>query len=146
MARSIFQYLRSISTRRRIFRVYISPIIEWYLPVIMTKHKTAGSKANVIESFQHQMLALVSGACTKTNAADLAKIMVETPVDIKLGKLCSRHRKRLVRNEYKLMNGAQPCSTRVTRNNRTTGQNWDRPWTGIDTRDFGIHVQGLSQF
>ena len=58
-------------------------------------------------------------------------------MDIKLWKLWSRHRKKLVRNEYKLMNGSQPCSTRVTRNSRTTGQNWDKPWRGIDKRDLG---------
>ena len=32
MVRSAFQYIRSIYVRWRIFKVYICPVIEWYLP------------------------------------------------------------------------------------------------------------------
>ena len=35
------------------------------------------------------------------------------------------------------MNGSQPCSTRVTRSAGTAEHNADRPWRGIDKKDFG---------
>ena len=58
MTRSVFQYIKSRQVRRRIYQVYVAPVIEWYLPVIMLKAKTAGSKLNAIESFQHKMMCL----------------------------------------------------------------------------------------
>ena len=102
----------------------------------MTKYKTAGSKANSIESFQHQMLALVTGACSRTNAEQLAKITAELPVLLKLGKLCERMKRKAPRNLYDLIYGDTdaPAFSRKTRaqndNNRLT-------WRGLDKKDFG---------
>ena len=90
MTRSVFQYIKSRQVRRRIYQVYVAPVIEWYLPVIMLKAKTAGSKLNAIESFQHKMMCLVSGACTKVAAEELGEQMAEMPVQMKLGRLANR--------------------------------------------------------
>ena len=71
MARSVFQYVSSMYVRWRIFRVYISPIIEWYLPVVAHKPRHELAWNNILESFQHQMLALVTGASTKASTTGL---------------------------------------------------------------------------
>ena len=60
LACSVFQYLKSVFVRWRVYKVYIAPIIEWYLPTMAHKPRTAGSRANILESFQHRVLAMVS--------------------------------------------------------------------------------------
>ena len=137
MARSVFQHIRSVFVRWRIFKVYICPIIEWYLPVIMTKHKTAGSKQNSIESFQHQMLSLVSGACSRSNATKLGRIMAEMPIELKLGKLADRMRDYVPRNEYHLIYGNQTMRDAIERHTRANGTTTFRMWAGVRRKDFG---------
>ena len=142
MARSIFQYIRSIYTRWRIYKVFISPIIEWYLPVTVNTYKTAGSKNDPIESFQHQILALVSGACSKSSSVKLARTMAEMPVALKIGRMATRLRKYIDRDVYSLLVGNQTSSTTLqttTRSGRTIGY---RKWAGLDKKCFGdmIHM------
>ena len=80
LACSVFQYLKSVFVRWRVYKVYIAPIIEWYLPTVAHKPRTAGSKANILESFQHRMLAMVSGACVCSSRIGLQEVMREMPV------------------------------------------------------------------
>ena len=134
MARSVFQYIRSRVVRRRIYQVYVAPVIEWYLPVIMLKPKTAGSKLNAIESFQHKMMCLISGACSKVSAVELGKQMAEMPVHMKLGRLACRLVRNITRDE-KLLRGINndTVDTRVLRSGKKRVQGWP----GVDKKDFG---------
>ena len=75
LAKSIFQYVRSIFIRWRIFKVYISPIIDWFIPVIALKPRHELAAANEVEQFQHNMLCLVTGASTFVSARKLADVM-----------------------------------------------------------------------
>ena len=114
MAHSVFQYIKSRLVRWRIFKVYIAPIIEWYLPVIMLKPRHPTAKPNAVESFQHQMLCLVSGACTKVSASALAREMSEMPVKLKADRLCSRLNNFIHRNRGDLCWGkGTPRSNRA---------------------------------
>ena len=136
MARSIFQYISSRQVRFRIYQVYISPIIEWYLPVIMFKPRTSTAKMNAVESFQHQMLCLVSGACTRVSSKELAREMAEMPVSLKLGRLCARLMEFIFRDEGVLRgHGAEaiPTQTRSLRSGKTCTVGWP----GADKKDFG---------
>ena len=53
-----FQYISSLKIRRRIWQVYISPIIEWFLPVIMTRPNHTLASANAAEVYQHRIQEL----------------------------------------------------------------------------------------
>ena len=137
MVRSAFQYIRSIYLRWRIFKVYICPVIEWYLPVIMTKHKSAGSNLNAIESFQHQMLSLVSGACSKCNSIELCKTMAESPVEFKLNKLSHRIMKYVDRDIFYLAYGDMNQALTTYRETRGGTQEVKIPWRGVKKWNFG---------
>ena len=137
MARGAFQYIKSIYVRWRIFKVYICPVIEWYLPVIMTKNKTAGSSLNSIESFQHQMLALVSGACSKCNSSQLCEIMAEMPVELKLGKLALRMKRYLDRDIFRLAYGNREQAAMTYRETRGGRVEHQIPWRGLRKWNFG---------
>ena len=98
MVRSVFQYVSSLYVRWRIYKVYISPIIDWYLPVIAHKPRHALAQNNSVESFQHQLLALVTGASTSASTKGLEQVCEEPPVSFKLRRLCSRLDQYVFRN------------------------------------------------
>ena len=135
MIRSVFQYIKSEFVRWRIYKVYVAPIIEWYLPTIALKPKHDLAKLNVVESFQHQMLCMVSGACTKSSSKRLAEVMAEAPVSFKLTKLCHSLKRRIHRDRNALMGAHESEGSQgVTLRSQKT---ISRKWTGVDKRDFG---------
>ena len=106
MARSVFQYIKSIYVRWRIFKVYIAPIIEWYLPTMAHKSRTAGAKNNVLESFQHQLLAMVTGVCSSCSREELEKTVGEMSVRMKMAKMGARMQKYVFRDTIQLLVGS----------------------------------------
>ena len=57
------QYIKSINVKRKIFEVYIKPVIDWFIPTILTGKWHALSQANEIEKFQQKCLSIVAGIC-----------------------------------------------------------------------------------
>ena len=144
MAKSVFQYVTSMFVRWRIFRVYISPIIEWYLPVIAHKPRHALARNNILESFQHQMLALVTGASTKVSTLGLEQVCEEPPIAFKLKRLCSRLRQYVGRNEHELRTDPNSPDTQgdcVLRSGKTLAPS---EWPGADRKDFGDNIVMLA--
>ena len=70
-----FQYIRDISVRRQIFMVYISPVIVWFLPVVMLEPANELAKANKCGKFQHDMLALTLNVTRNCSAEALHEIL-----------------------------------------------------------------------
>ena len=138
ITRSIFQYIKSVYVRWRIFKVYVAPVIEWYLPVVshLPWHELACN--NAVESFQHQMLALVTGVCSSCNGSELNMITAEMPVKLKLWRLSFRMSKYVERDLYDLYVGDQPWA--LTRNRITlrSGRQTNLiEWYGADRKDLG---------
>ena len=142
MASSIFQYVKSIFIRWRIFKVYIAPIIEWYLPTIAHKPRLPNSSANTLESFQHQMLTLVSGACSRSSRSALEEVMAEMPVKLKLQKFGARLARHASRNLYALLTGGHGPATRELRSSRDS-EPVGITWRGADKRDLGDSLSCL---
>ena len=69
------QYIRSINVKRKIFEVYIKPVIDWFLPTILTGKWHLLSKANEIEKFQQKCLAVVAGICGKVCRVQLNRTL-----------------------------------------------------------------------
>ena len=139
MARSIFQYVKSRTVRRRIYQVYIAPVIEWYLPVVMFKCNPANKKLNAVESFQHRMLCLVAGACQKVSSKELGVQMAEMPVHLKLGRMCSRLAPHLDRdiNKLKGLQEGQSSAEPQVRSLRSGDKRIVNTWPGAHQKDFG---------
>ena len=138
MACSIFQYLKSVFVRWRVYKVYIAPIIEWYLPTMAHKPRTAGSKANLLESFQHRLLAMVSGACRSCNRSGLEEVMREMPVRFKIAKMAARMSRYVSRDVAELLigTGVQQGLNRMSLRRGRSKNNFCK-WKGADKYDLG---------
>jgi len=84
---NITQYFRSPMVKRRIWEIYMAPIIEWYLPVIAFKKRLEDSPPNALESFQHQTLTSALGASGKVSRIFINEIAAIKPVTMKLRSL-----------------------------------------------------------
>ena len=82
----VFQHLTDAYTKLRIWTVYISPIIEWFLPVIATKKRHEFAGTNKIESFQHQTLCSVFGALQSVKRIELCKVACIRPTYVWEGR------------------------------------------------------------
>ena len=146
MVRSIFQYIRSIFVRWRVYKVYVAPIIEWYLPCIFHKPMHDLSSSNAVRSFQHQMLCLVTGACCTTSTVKLAELLNEPPVRFKMGRLANRLKDHMSHRCRLRLWGIDSWDTAnggiVLRSQRETTT---RPWAGVDKRDFGDAIFMLGE-
>jgi len=87
---NITQYFKSITVKRRVWEVYMAPIIEWYLPVIAFKKRDENAPPNALESFQHQTLTTALGASGKVSRVFINEIAALKPVKLKLRSLGDR--------------------------------------------------------
>ena len=58
----MFQYIDSVWTRWKIYKIYACPVMEWFIPTYITKkgmRVTENAPSNMIEKFQQECLALV---------------------------------------------------------------------------------------
>ena len=83
------------------------------------------------------MLSLVTGVCSKASATSLAKITSESPVDYKVGRLCTRLARYTPRDGYQLLVGDQTASTTSRSNLRSGTTNHFRRWAGVCKHDLG---------
>ena len=131
MVISVFQYIKSIFVKWRIYQVYIAPIIEWYLPTIA--HKRRNKTTNILESFQHRMLTMVVGAMGNVSRVELAKTVGEMPVMLKLARLGGRM------CDYTKRSIADLLTKR-----RSPGNPRDK-WVGADIFDLGDNFAVLGE-
>ena len=138
MARAVFQYVHSIYVRWRIYRVYIAPIIEWFLATSVNKPIHDRAQRAKIESFQFQMLCLVTGASQRCSAAGLEHVCAEKPVRLKLRKFAQGLSAYVYRNKYDLLVGQHGNTTR--RSTRSGAAASSTRWAGANHRDFGDRI------
>ena len=145
VARSVFQYVRSMYVRWRIYKVYIAPIIDWYLPVVAHKPRHDLAKNNAIESFQHQLLSLVTGASSKVSTAGLTNVCFEPPVAFKLKRLCARLDDYVYRDIAQLRTGGTYGVPSGTQRSLRSGIVSVSAWPGADRKDFGDNIVTLAE-
>ena len=92
----IFQYAPNISVRMKIFTVYIAPILEYFLPVVI---RTNINKRSSLESFQHELLCKVAEVPHTASSAELLRAARALSISERLQKACLRYRKYLEDDE-----------------------------------------------
>ena len=91
--RDIFSYAPTISVRRKIFMVYIAPIIDYYLPTLIMSNQNA---ANDLELFQKEILKMVLGVSKSCPGNQVEKVLGINPVNYRLYKSCCRFKHFLI--------------------------------------------------
>ena len=141
----VFQYIESIHVRWKIYRVYICPVIEWYLPAIMTERamkQDTFKPSTQIEIFQQKCLSEVLRVPHTVGRYDLNRIMGEKSVKQKVGLAATRLSSFCKRNlnSLKWKNGIIPDGT-ATRSGRNVQARWD----GVEEGDLGDWMHMLAE-
>ena len=131
---NMMQYIRNIKTKRRVYQVYIAPIIEWFLPVVMTG-KINKYKANEIEKFQQSILTRVGNFSGNVSRTGLNKIMGAYSVKDKCYFMAKRLTKYYVRDINELKGW-----TNTTTTLRSGNIARDRIWKSYNPKDLGDYV------
>ena len=71
---SMCQYLKSINVKKKIYDVYISPVVDWFTPTILPGKWHSNSRANEIAVFQQKCLSVVVGVCGNVDRTALNNI------------------------------------------------------------------------
>ena len=111
--REIFQYAPDLYVRRKIFMVYIAPIIDYFLPTIIMDNQ---NKASDLELFQKEILKRVLGVPSSCPGNQVEKVLGIDSVQSRLRKACVRYRKFIISDL-----ASQPAAgmrTRSDKNNR----------------------------
>ena len=111
------QYINSINVKRKVYQVYVSPVIEWFIPTVLTGKQHQLSAANVIEKYQQKCLSVVAGVCGKVSRTELNDIC-----GIRSAReSCTMVAKRLVKfykRDVEYLKGEQTAARIVTRSSR----------------------------
>ena len=141
----MFQYIDSVWTRWKIYKIYACPVMEWFLPTYITKKGmkiTENAPSNLIEQFQQECLALVLRVPRTGPRNQLNRIMGEKSIVEKCAVTASRLSSYCPRNLQllKWKNGVIPTD-RGTREH----ENLRPGWTGADKKDIGDRMQVLTE-
>ena len=99
--REIFQYSPTITIRRKIFIVYISPIIDYFLPsLIMTNQ----NNVNDLEKFQKEILKKVLGVPFSCPGNQVERVLGIDSVQVRLSKACNRYKQYLITDPVSIPN------------------------------------------
>ena len=85
----IFQYAPTLSTKIRIFKVYIAPILEYFLPSIIRSNI---NQTNRMEKFQHEILCKTLEIPRTASITKVLQILKISSISEKLEKACLRYR------------------------------------------------------
>ena len=83
------QYVKSIKVRRRIYQVYLAPIVNWFIPTVMCHKRTMkfihrmNSPSDEVEKFQQTALSMVGNCKGRMSRIGLNRVMGELSVEEK---------------------------------------------------------------
>ena len=138
--REMFQYTTDIRVRFRIWRIFIAPLIEWFMICMLTEPRQVNSGTNMLEKFQRDVLCMVTNACVNVNRLELEDVCGEKHVSEKLKIMAERLNMFIrVRDLEFLKFGEARMSTQIS----TRSQTILFPWSGADNLDFGDQITML---
>ena len=132
---NIYQYLSDEYTKLQIWKIYIAPIIEWFLPCIAHKKRHELAQNNKIESFQLQTLCLALRASTKIGTTKINEVACIRPVKLRLLTMGSRLAKHVPRAAAELMT-TQPNQVNSAYGLRSGMQQRHCVWTNAEFKNF----------
>ena len=121
MYKDCIQYLSNPFTKWRIYRVYIAPVIDWFLPVVFGKRKHDLQKANDLESFQHKCLCDIFNATINISRTGLEKAVGERSILLKTQVLASRLAKYVSRKDNEMRRGTDALNESIIQMNLRGG-------------------------
>ena len=96
------QYLTNIAVKRKIWEVYVSSVIEWFLPVIGYHRRDNLASINSIESFQNSTLSTALNISKYVGRKKINSIAVTKPVIFKLRAMGKRLKKHTARTSAEI--------------------------------------------
>ena len=113
ITRDMYQYMESIYARWKIYKIFVNPVIEWFLPVMLTARMDSLAVKNKIEVFQMDALCDALKVPRTVNRIKLEKLVCEKPVRIKMMIMATRLSKHVDRHISQLTaRNNSPVATR----------------------------------
>ena len=140
MVRSIFQTLSNTYTRWKVYKTYVAPIIDWFIPTIFLLRHDPLAAANKIEVFQQRMLTLATGASRCTNRDEVNHNARERPVKLKCLILADKLSTFFYRDVAEMMASENSVVGNQPMRLRSGANKHDRLWAGTEKQDFGDRV------
>ena len=113
ITRDMYQYITSLFARWKIYKMFVCPLIEWFLPVMLTARSDSLAIKNKIEVFQMDALCDALMIPRKVNRNKLLKLVREKPVRFKMMAMSARLAKHINRGVSDLKETVTtPASTR----------------------------------
>ena len=135
MLNNTCQYCTRTGILMKIWKVYVAPVIEWYLPVIFTKRRDAGAYSHKIDSHQHQTLCTVLSCSDRLSKKDICKVACVKPIKLKAQAMGARLRKHVPRSTVDLQE-VQSNQIVSTYNLRTQQLEEPSVWNNIEKKCF----------
>lgn len=138
---SMCQYIKSVNVKRKVYQVYVSPVIDWFIPTILVGKQHELSASNEIEKFQQKCLAVVAGVCGNVSRTELNDICgIRSTRDnciIVAGRLA-----KFYKRDIDYLKGEQTSARMVTRSRNVVR---DRIWKNIEFDDIGDKINFINQ-
>lgn len=131
----VFQLIKSTAVRRRVFQVYVRPVIDWFVPVVALNKRADHKAMDPLERFQHITMAAVLKSPTSVSRVEMIKTMHETSINTKITLFALRWSYLFKRDLNKFKpNGTSASSSMNLRSGRTVVV---EKWPKADKSDFG---------
>ena len=139
-----FQYIEDTSMHRKIFMIYVSPVIDWFLPVVMLEPVHELARANKCGKFQHDMLSMVFNVSRNCSAEKLFEIAAVKPISFKLRETAVRLSKFVARDHDDIFLGPQKTNPGGQMSLRSGKSKTVIAWFGAEKRDLGDRIYMLA--
>ena len=131
---NINQYLTNIAVKRKIWEVYVSSVIEWFLPVIGYHRRDNLASINVIESFQNSTLSTALNVSKFIGRRKMNSIAVTKPVVFKLRAMGRRLKRYTARTSAEIETTQADTEVGVTLRNGKRAK--PGKWKNAERKDF----------
>ena len=118
---NVYQYIGDTNIRMKIWKTYVSPIVDWYIPVLFIKPHHDQATANKIEVFVHQTLCWTLKVSRSAPRTQVLENAAERPVKFRVMATAARLRTFAPRTDEELRKGstAEYASTMGLRSGKT---------------------------
>ena len=112
ITRDMYQYMTSLFARWKIYKTFVCPLIEWFLPVMLTARMDSLAIKNKIEVFQQEALCDALMIPKTVSREKLEKLVREKPVRIKMMIMANRLAEHVNRDVSELKVANNQITTR----------------------------------
>ena len=135
---NVFQYIGDIGIRMKIWKTYVSPVIEWFCPLAFTKPHHMLASSNELEVFQQLTLCWTMKVSRFAPRIEVDETACERPTKMRCMMIAARLTELAARSTVDMARGstAEYASTMSLRGGKTKAAEVCR-WPAVDNRDIG---------